>query len=177
MKLDSITAINKINYIFSPNNVIEHIKLNNNKDIVTLLTKNPFGAIGKEYVLKIENLVSSIETGKIPISQNSGSEIVLTSSAENLDDIYVYPNPVNIAEKSFITFANLTTKVEIYVFSIDGKFINKIVENDGNGGVDWDLKDEKNVRISSGVYIYKAISLDNSDNKLQEKIGKFAVIK
>ncbi|MCB9205713.1 MAG: S8 family serine peptidase [Ignavibacteriales bacterium] len=177
MKLDSITAINKINYIFSPNNVIEHIKLNNNKDIVTLLTKNPFGAIGKEYVLKIENLVSSIETGKIPISQNSGSEIVLTSSAENLDDIYVYPNPVNIAEKSFITFANLTTKVEIYVFSIDGKFINKIVENDGNGGVDWDLNDEKNVRISSGVYIYKAISLDNSDNKLQEKIGKFAVIK
>ncbi len=113
----------------------------------------------------------------MPISEFSGSEIVLTSNAKSLDDIYVYPNPVDIGIHQIITFANLPPRVEIHIFSIDGMFVKKINEEDGNGGVSWNLKDENNESIGSGIYFYKAISLDNLNNNLQEKIGKFAVIK
>ena len=76
-----------------------------------------------------------------------------------------------------MTFANLTSRVDIYIFTIDGVMVKKITENDGNGGVEWDLKDQDNNVISSGIYFYKAIALDNFDNQLHEKIGKFAVVK
>ena len=56
-------------------------------------------------------------------------------------------------------------------------FIKKITENDGNGGIAWDLTDKNSEVIASGIYFYKAIALDNFDNKLHEKIGKFAVVK
>ena len=125
-------------------------------------------------MLKVSNLLSSKSTGSIAINENSGSEIVLTSKAENLDDIYVYPNPVR--KEQTVTFANLPSRVDIYIFTISGNLVKKISEDDGNGGVDWDLRDENNNKINSGIYIYKAISLDNFDTKIQEKIGKFAVI-
>lgn len=177
-KLDSLTALNKSNYIFIPNNILEHIDFfNQSQNTLILKTSKPFGAVGKEYVLRIQNIFSSFGSGSIPINENSGSEIVLTANAKNLDDIFVYPNPVKIESNQSITFANLTNRVEIYIYSIDGMFINKIVELDGNGGVDWNLLDQHNNKVGSGIYIYKAISLDNFDKTLQEKIGKFAVIK
>ncbi len=178
LNLDSLSTLNKSNYIFTPNNSLKDISFNNNlANTVHLTTEKPFGSIGMEYVLKIKNIRSTLETGSFPISQNSGSEIVLTSNADNLDDIYVYPNPANLNSIDKLTFANLTSKVDIYIFTIDGIFVKKIIEDDGNGGVDWNLLDENNQKVSSGVYFYKAISFDNFDNKLQEKIGKFAVIK
>ena len=50
-------------------------------------------------------------------------------------------------------------------------------ETDGNGGVNWDLKDEKGEFVSSGIYIYRVVSLDEFDNEVDEKIEKFAVIR
>jgi Subtilase family len=176
--LDSISALNISTYTFTPHNSLRRLNFHEDEmDAINITTVNPFGAIGKEYVLKIDNLLSSGQTGFIPINPNSGSEIVLTSNADNLNEIYAYPNPVNSSSSSILTFANLTNKVDIYIYSIDGIFINKIIEDDGNGGKDWDLRDKNNNKIGSGVYFYKAISLDNIGNTLQEKIGKFAVIK
>jgi Subtilase family len=176
--LDSITALNIDTYTFTPHNSLREIRFHKNEmDAINIKTVNPFGAIGKEYVLKIDNLLSSEQTGFIPINPNSGSEIVLSSNADNLNDIYAYPNPVSSSSSSILTFANLTNKVDIYIYSIDGIFVNKLVEEDGNGGKDWNLRDKNNIKVSSGVYFYKAISLDNIGNTLQEKIGKFAVIK
>lgn len=174
--LDTISASNKRNYLLSPNNIVEDVQIIS-KNSVLVTTKNPFGSIGKEYVLKISNVYSSHETGSLSISSNSGSEIVLSSNSKNLNDIYVFPNPVNLSEHQTITFANLTERVDIYIFSIDGLFIEKISETDGNGGVDWDLTDQSGNFLPSGIYFFKAIALNNFDKTLQEKIGKFAVIR
>jgi hypothetical protein len=175
--LDSVTAMNKSNYIFTPNNIVEHLEFYGDDSSVLLRTVKPFGSIGREYVLKIKDIRSSPESGSLSIRSNSGSEIVLTGNAENLDDIFVYPNPVKLKNNNMLTFANLTSRADIYIFTIDGIFIKKISEDDGNGGVDWDLHDTENKLIGSGIYFYKAIALDNFGNELQEKTGKFAVIK
>ena len=176
--LDTLTSLNIDNYDFRPNNLLKDISFyNNDPKSIIITTQKPFGSIGKEYILKVNNVYSSPETGLLPISEFSGSEIVLSSPAENLDDIYVYPNPVNTNSNSTLTFANLPTRVNIYVYSVDGTFIKYLSEDDGNGGLDWNLENNNDQIISSGIYIYRAISVDNFNNKLQEKIGKFAVIK
>ncbi len=177
MSLDSITALNTSNYTLVPNNNIKSIMFSNDNSEIHLSTENPFGSIGREYVLNVENVYSSVESGYLKISDNSGSQIILTGKAENLDGLYVYPQPVNINTSSVLTFANIPNNVEILIYDLNGRFINKILEEDGNGGVDWDLRDENSKLVSSGIYFYKAISKDNFGETIQEKLGKFAVIK
>lgn len=176
--LDTLSSLNTNNYSFSPNNKVKSINFyQDQKNSIVLISENPFESVGTEYVLRINNIFSSKNSGYLPIAENSGSEIVFTSFTDNLDNIYVYPNPVNLSENSKVTFANLTSLVDIYIFSLDGKLINLVTERDGNGGTDWNLLDKNNESIGSGIYIYKAIAKDKDDKKLHEKIGKFAVIK
>ncbi len=176
--LDTLTSINTNNYIISPNNkILQVIFDNKSNNTVLVTTEKPFGSIGKEYILTVKNVHSSIESGYIPINENVGNQIILTGNAENLKDIFVYPNPINVNENSKLTFANLTQFAEIYIFTIDGKFVTKLNEDDGNGGFDWNLLDDNGKKINSGIYIYKVIARDSEGNKIDEKINKFAVIR
>ncbi len=73
--------------------------------------QKPVGSIGKEYVLRLTNLVSNVVSGNIPINTGAGSYIVLSTYAKDLSDVYVYPNPTKeVADK--ITFANLPQRAK-----------------------------------------------------------------
>jgi len=76
-----------------------------------------------------------------------------------------------------MTFANLPQRVKIVIFSISGVKINEIDESTTTGGVDFNLRDRNNNLISSGIYVYRIVRMDNSNSEVEEKIGKFAVIK
>jgi len=178
LDLDKISAMNKNNFNFTPSNIIKNISVaSDSASKLTITTQFPMGSIGKEYTLKISGVYSSEASGKILISDGAGSSVVLSSFANNLDDVYNYPNPVKITENSFVTFANLTKNCEIYIFSLNGKPINKLVEQDGNGGINWDLTNKDGIKIDSGIYLYNVRALDNDKNIIQEKLGKIAVLK
>ncbi len=55
--------------------------------------------------------------------------------------------------------------------------INEVEETDGNGGVDYNLTDLSGNQISSGIYIYRIVQLDDQSNEGEEKLGKFAVVR
>ena len=177
LPVEENSAKNIENYKFTPENEIRKIDLRNELRSVILKTMYPLKSIGKEYTLKITNVRSSFETGNIVISEESGSIIVLSSFENDLSEIYTYPNPVSLSKTSSITFAKLTRFAEITVFSIDGKKIITLYENDGNGGIDWNLRDENGSIISTGIYFYYVKSLDEENNEIESKLGKFAVIK
>ncbi len=75
------------------------------------------------------------------------------------------------------TFANLPQRVKITIWSLNGKKLKELEENNGDGGVSFDLKDDRGEYLPSGVYVYRAVMLDNQDKEGQEKIGKFAVVR
>lgn len=181
LDVDSISASNTNNYVFSPDNKVTSVQLDksNPKTIYLNLTgQKPIGSIGISYKLNLKNIYSSNGTGKIRINENGGSVIELSAFANDLSNVYVYPSPVRIsAGESKITFANLPKKASIIIFSLAGKKINKIDVNTENGGVDYNLTDDKGNKLSSGVYIYRIARLDNSNNELEKKLGKFAVIR
>ncbi len=181
LDVDESSAKNFNNYEFNPFNNISKIEVDptDKKTIYVYLDKTkPIGAIGREYRLHILNLISSSETGSLQINSGAGSYIVLTDFADNLSEIYVYPNPFKInGDEKKITFANLPKKAKIVIFKLTGEKVNELEENNGDGGTEFNLKDLHGNEISSGVYIYRIVRLDNSNNEVEQKLGKFAVVK
>jgi len=166
------------NYEFNPaNNVssVSFVEEDNNSIIIK--TEKPIASIGREFRLKLKSITSSEGTGSIKINEETGSYIILSSYAERLDDIFVYPSPVRLNENNNVTFANLTKRAKIIIFSLNGNKIKELYEENGNGGVSWDLKTDNGEIISSGVYIYRVNSIDDNNNETESKIGKFVVIK
>ncbi|MHC1737210.1 MAG: S8 family serine peptidase [Ignavibacteriaceae bacterium] len=181
LDVDSLSATNPNNYHFQPQNSISDIRIKegNPKTIyLDLSGGNPVGSVGIEYMLKISNLFSSYSTGKIKISENAGSVLVLTGNASNLSDVYFYPSPARINDGTGkLTFANLPNFVDISIWSLTGKKITDLKERDGNGGFTWNLRDEFGVLVDSGIYIYCMVMRDSKNAELETKLGKVAIIK
>ena len=179
-EVDEATAANVNNYIFDPDNKASSVTVDAaNKKIVNINLKGqkPVGSIGREYVLRVKDVFSSASTGSLKINEGAGSYIVLSSFANDLSDVYVYPNPVKPTNGEALTFANLPRYAQISIWTVDGTKIGEIEESDGNGGVTFNLRDLSGNTLSSGIYIYRIVMLDESKNEQEEKLGKFAVIK
>lgn len=178
LPVDEISASDKNNYIFSPANQINSITVKDKTVLLDLSGNKPIGSVGKEYVLRLNNIKSSQSSGNIPIKSGAGSYIVLTGNAADLSDVYVYPNPVKLGEgNSRLIFANLTRRVKINILSLSGNQIKEIIVSTDNGGVEYDITDDKGDKLPSGVYLYRIVSLDDTQNETQEIFGKFAVIR
>jgi hypothetical protein len=177
--VDQTSAMNINNYVFEPENKVTSVSIDpgDKKTLyLDLSNQKPIGSIGKEYVLRIKNLFSDQTSGAVKINEGAGSYIVLSTFANDLSDVYVYPNPTKEGTEK-ITFANLPQRAKINIWTIDGVMVNEIEETDGNGGIDFNLTDFNGNKISSGVYFYRIVQLDEMQNEGEEKIGKFAVIK
>ena len=180
-EVDEITATDPDNYIFTPDNKVSSVRIDGNDSKIVYLSlkgQKPVGSVGREYVLQLKNIKSSSQSGNIIINEGAGSYIVLSTYAKDLSDMYVYPNPASTSTgNGTATFANLPQRVKITIWSLNGKKIRELVEDNGDGGMTFDLKDERGEYLPSGVYVYRAVMLDNQDNEGQEKLGKFAVVR
>ena len=169
LPVDQAGISNYKNFSFEPANKVLSAQLSSSKQSEIII---------KSYQLKIENITSDAASGSIKINDGAGSSIILSGYRENLSSLYVYPNPAVIGSGiDKITFANLTRKSEIKIYNLNGKFINSVIENNGDGGVDWNLRNSAGEIVNSGVYIFKVSALDDSGNEIETKLGKFAVVK
>ena len=92
--------------------------------------------------------------------------------------MFVYPNPLKPEhQQEFVTFANLTARAAIRVYTLSGLFVAEVKETDGNGGVEWDLRDEHGEKVPAGVYLYRASGTDSEGREVEAKLGKFAIIR
>ncbi|MBN2571537.1 MAG: S8 family serine peptidase [Ignavibacteriales bacterium] len=177
--INQTTASILSNYSFEPFNEVRSVKFENtNLNSVYLKTLNAIGSVGREYKLTIRNIAAADTSEDIFIREGAGSVITISTNADNLSDIYVYPNPVKfLSENPTVTFANLTKNAEINIFDLNGMRMKTLIEADGDGGLTWNLQDENGNEIGSGIYIYHVTAKDENDNKFDERIGKFVVIK
>jgi hypothetical protein len=142
---------------------------------LNLENKSVIGATGKNYLLRASDIYSA---GGLKIVEGAGSSFGLIFNKENLDEMYVYPNPFSIKNnQDYITFAGITRETSIEIYDLTGKFITEISETNGNGGVEWDMKDGNGNKINTGIYIYRAKGKNSSGADVAEKSGKFAVVR
>ncbi|MCF8260329.1 MAG: S8 family serine peptidase [Melioribacteraceae bacterium] len=177
LELD-FSSIDPSDFSFTPSNQIEKISNTNDPTQFRLSTKHPINAVGIEYSLQLSDIYSSVNTNSVKLKEGAGSVINLSSQKTNLSEMYVFPNPFRTNSNNVgITFANLVVNTEISIYSLSGSKIITIIEDDNNGGVSWDLKDDSGETINSGIYIYRAILFDDMGNETEVKTGKFAVVR
>jgi flagellar hook assembly protein FlgD len=147
----------------------------NDSCVLILLGEDaPLGPLGQNYTITVRNVVA--QSGN-RITKGAGNTIGFTFSANSLDDIFAYPNPVNFASTEEVMFANITQDAEITVYAVDGTIIANIEETDGNGGVLWNCRDNKGKLISSGVYYFSVTGTDSNGQSFTSELKKFAVIR
>ncbi len=100
----------------------------------------------------------------------------------NWDKINVFPNPLfgfnegvsytgGRADEPYVTFINLPEKVTIKLYTLSGILVRKLEKNDANPNLKWDLLNEDNLRVASGMYIALV-----SNPELGDKVLKLAII-
>ena len=98
-------------------------------------------------------------------------------------NVFNYPNP--FSDKTHFTFQKVATfedapvDVEIRIYTLSGKLINKIERHGLTGNfiaIEWDGRDMDGDEIANGVYIYKVV-VKSADGKRAESLGKLVVMR
>jgi hypothetical protein len=168
MAMDTSTVLVKSNYVLEPSGFIEEViqKDGSEKEYLIVLSHNSYsGASGVGSYLICNNLRNI--HGQL---FDQGNRINLIRTIDNLENIFVYPQPASI-KTDWIMFANITPKTEIDIFDIGGHRVAALRETDANGGVRWNLKNFDGQKIAAGIYFYRATS------EKETKIGKLTVVR
>ena len=176
--MDPATTGVAANYEFQPAGSVERAEpdaADPSRVRLTVGDDARIGARGEEYVLKVRNLRCASGAS---IGEGAGSTAGVILNAANLDDVYVFPSPLKPEHgQDFITFANLTARATIRIYTLSGLFIAEVVEDDGNGGVQWDLRDDTGGRVPAGIYVFHATGSDAAGREVEAKTGKFAIVR
>ena len=163
---------NSANYDVGENIQITDVTLDEtslNKVVLNIETSRAFGALGKSYTIRVKNLVSAVG---VPMQSGRGDFLQLIFSEKNLDNVFTYPNPFRPdMGVETIMFANLTQQAIIEIFTSQGISIKTLTEENGDGGAEWDMKNNNGDNVASGIYIYRITSGQ------QTVMGKLAIVR
>lgn len=137
---------------------------------------------GDVYTIPISYVLTERDT--FYYKSKSKSDALTTDQRKKMiERINVYPNPYFEWEnprdylpsyQSFITFSNLPEEVTIKIYSLSGIHVRTLTEsnkqNISSPFLNWDLKNESGMKVSSGMYIAWIAS------KFGEKVLKFAIV-
>lgn len=169
--LDPASSEKTENYQITPLLGIEKARLLSGSGSVRLelASGSKLGAFGQNYLIRVSGVKNA---AGIPIRSGYGDQASLIQVKDNLAEVAVFPNPWRAGhDGERITFINLTSRARIRVLNISGKLLKTLEETDGNGGLEWDLRDETGALIPAGIYLFHVTS------GTERKIGKFAVVR
>ena len=170
-EMDSISVTDIKNYVLEPDISVAGVDLDldDNKIVLLILdSSESINALGFSYVITVRNVKSR---DGIAIESGQGSQASIFLFREDLSGVFTYPNPFRYGDADYLMFANLTQEAEIRIMTLEGITIRTIIENDGNGGVEWDLKDNAGALVPSGIYLYQV------HGNGQRKTGKLAIVR
>lgn len=175
-EIERNSATNIDNYYLHPNGKIEHISLieNNPKTVaIDLSPTEAIGALGKTYYLTAKNVNS---TDGIPITNGAGNTLSFIFSTNNLDNCFIYPNPIRYSERNDIYFGNLTKYAIIKIYDLEGKLLKTIETSEQTGGAYWNGLDKNNQELKPGIYLFNVVGYDKNNKEIESTLKKFAII-
>ncbi|WNJ16952.1 S8 family serine peptidase [Pontibacter sp. G13] len=171
-RLDPISALDPSRYYVQPFGQVTDVEWVDETESAVNLTFSgvQLGSLGNPISVELQEVcgISGVCTSE------SGNVAIFSSHQADLSSVYVYPNPVRANE--FVDgarFANLTQEATVEIYSASGRFVARISEQDGDGGVRWNLRDSGNQRVAPGVYWYKVSSPEDG---IEPFVGKFSVV-
>ncbi|MDQ6471352.1 T9SS type A sorting domain-containing protein [Flavobacterium sp. LHD-80] len=108
-------------------------------------------------------------TGEVFIATNKGLisfKGIATDANEDLNSVYVYPNPVRPTYSGTVKVAGLLDKANIKITDIEG---NLVYEATSEGGtIEWDTTAFGKYKVSSGVYMIFISAQDGGETKVKK---------
>lgn len=117
----------------------------------------------------INDIKINSKTGEVFIATNKGMisfKGVATDANENLNNVYVYPNPVRPEFSGTVKIAGLLDKANIKITDIEG---NLVYEATSEGGtIEWDTSAFGRYKVASGVYMIFVSAQDGGETKVKK---------
>lgn len=108
-------------------------------------------------------------TGEVFIATDKGLvsfKGTATGAKEDLNNVYVYPNPVRPEFTGTVKIAGLVDKATIKIADIEG---NLVYETTSEGGtIEWDTTAFGKYKVASGVYMIFVASQDGTQTKVKK---------
>lgn len=108
-------------------------------------------------------------TGRVYFATDRGLVSFLgsaTGTAEDLNDIVVFPNPVKPGFEGNVTIRNLTPRAKVKITDISGNLVFETVAQ--GGSVEWDLRAFGRYKVASGVYMIIITDRDGQNTKVEK---------
>ncbi|MEX0680248.1 MAG: two-component regulator propeller domain-containing protein [Balneolales bacterium] len=115
-------------------------------------------------------------TGQVFIATDQGlvsyTDVIRGSVAE-MDELFIYPNPFSYSQENSerVVIDRLSDQTIVRVLTIDGRMVRRLETRGGR--VEWDVRDFRGDRVSTGIYII--VSVDGQNE--QRGIGKLVVVR
>lgn len=124
------------------------------------------------------NLIVDIDidpkTGEVFIATDKGMisfRGVSTKGNDNLDNVYVYPNPVRPNYNDTVKVSGLLDKATVKITDIEGSLVFETTSEGGT--IEWDTTAFGKYKVASGVYMVFVSSQDG----LETKVNKVMIIR
>lgn len=108
-------------------------------------------------------------TGEVFIVTNKGMisfKGIATGANDDLNNVYVYPNPVRPTYSGTVKVAGLIDKANIKITDIEG---NLVYETTSEGGtIEWDTTAFGRYKVASGVYMIFISAQDGGETKVKK---------
>ncbi len=108
-------------------------------------------------IIRITTFRPILDGDKFEISLRPPKFTDAEAGKENIDEISVFPNPFfagnNSTDQNFVRFIGLPTKATVRIFTISGQLIRKLEKDDQKKYLDWNVRNESNQIVASGMYI------------------------
>jgi len=118
------------------------------------------GANGLETSLEVTEM-QSVDGQRLA---SEGATVRLTQPADDLSNVYVYPNPYRArSHGTTMTIAGLPVTATVRIYSPDGRLVRVLdVSQNRDGGAEWDLENRRGERVPAGVYLFRVNAPDQS---------------
>ena len=91
---------------------------------------------------------------------------IATSASDNLNNVYVYPNPVRPEYTGTVKINGLLNKANVKITDVAG---NLVFEATTEGGtIEWDTTAFGQYKVASGVYMIFVAAQDGSETKVKK---------
>jgi streptogramin lyase len=117
----------------------------------------------------INDIAINSETGEVFFATDKGMVSFKGSSTkanEDLNNVYVYPNPVRPEYEGTVKIAGLLDKANVKITDIQGNLVHETTSEGGT--IEWDTTAFGKYKVASGVYMIFVSAQDGIETKVKK---------
>jgi len=141
--------------------------------ILELDPSRPLGPYGEPYVVTLAGIRDTFGRS---LNNGAGSTVGFTITADDLSTVRIFPQPYSLSRDVTVTLGGLTRSATVHILSQSGAPVRDLTTDEGNGGVQWDGRDNHGQAVMPGIYLYVVTGSDGITAVEQSPTGKIAVI-